>query len=162
MAKQEVWRPLLSFDMMPSKTFFWLDKAKAHCFTLPKETNYSYINFFGLGKKKLQHKVTFLINEKRYYADLRLVQQNRSKVRKLRKEDLPERIVLQLGWKKYEMTQFAMGDNLRKAREIIQNGGENKVFKVRFNHLKDDLFLIQFLPSKEDRFARFVGDRGKI
>ena len=142
MPKQRIWTPLTSFDMNPKRSFFGLDKTKSHCFTLPKTLNENYIKYFGLSEGNLQKKIFFEINDKQYPAIVRWARQDRSKAYKLKANDLPQRDVLQFQWIKYELTQHAIRDNMRKAYDLVKSGKTTDL-RVKFHHLELDVFMLR-------------------
>ena len=139
----EVWDTLPSFRMWPKKTFFGLDKSKAHCFTLPKATYDRYTNFFGLSPRRLQTEITFIINNQKFAAQIRLAVQNRSKVRKLEADAIPIRDVLQFQWKSFEETQIAIRNQLQTAYDLINSGIKNDQQSAIFHHAEGNLFILQ-------------------
>ena len=153
MGKSQVWDSLPTFKMWPGKTFFGLDKSSSHCFTLPKSTYPKIISFFVLNKDKLQHSINLVIGNRKYPAMIRLSRQDRSKPIKLRKEDLPERDVIQIQWKNNDMTEFAIRVALQKGFEAIKSGNKNEIQSAIFVHIRENDFAI--LPSNnEELFSK--------
>lgn len=144
MGNVEVWDTLPSFRMWPKKTFFGLDKSKAHCFTLPKTTYGQYIEYFALSANRLQREITFIINNQKFEAEIRLVIQNRSRTRKLDADALPSRDVLQFQWKSFEETQIAIRNQLLKSYELISDGLKNDLQSIIFHHAFSSNFILQF------------------
>tara|TARA_Y100000591_G_C21842083_1_gene706288 strand:+ start:263 stop:751 length:489 start_codon:yes stop_codon:yes gene_type:complete len=144
MGKVEVWDTLCSFRMWPKKTFFGLDKSKAHCFTLPKDTYQAYTDFFALSPRRLQTEIHFMINGQRFDAQIRLAVQNRTKVRKLEADSLPTRDVLQFQWKSFEETQIAIRNQLQTAYDLVNSGMKNDHQSVTFHHAGGLTFILQF------------------
>ena len=144
MPKPKVWQTLPSFEIYPKLTFFGLDKSRAHCLTLHKDTTEKYLNYFDLRKGQLQKNIIFIIEGEPFPASIRLARMNRSRVHKLKPEDLPKRQILQFEWKKYEQTQFAIRNNSREAYALIKSNQKNEKYKIKFNHLEDNVFLLRF------------------
>jgi hypothetical protein len=144
MGKVEVWETLPSFRMWPKKTFFGLDKNRAHCFTLPKEVTDRFIRHFALREGRLQRDITFLIRDHEYPAEVRWARINRSRPYKLQAEDLPERDVIQFQWPREELTRGAMRDNLREAYDLIASGERNENHSVTFHHAGESSFIVIF------------------
>ena len=144
MAKPNVWTLLPAFDVYPKITFFGLDKSQAHCFTLHKETTNKYKSYFKLQEGKLQKKIIFVIGDKPYPAEVRLVCIDRSRVYKLKPESLPKREVIQFQWKRFKSTQKAIINNSQDIYELVKNTKKNNSYKIKFNHLEDNVFLLRF------------------
>ena len=159
MPKPKVWQPLPSFEVYPKLTFFGLDKSRAHCFTLHKDTTKKYLNYFELGEGQLQKNIIFIIEGKPFPASIRLARMDRSRVHKLKPEDLPERQILQFEWKKYELTQFAIRNNSREAYDLTKNKQKNEKYKIKFNHLEDNVFLLRFgITETMERQLSFLSE----
>ena len=142
MNRVEVWETLPSFEMWPEKTFFGLDKGSSHCFTLPKQMTDPIIRFFGLREGKLQVPITFVIQDRQYPAVVRWARLDRRNPRKLKKEDLPKRDVIQFGWKGNEITISAIRIALQDAFSAVINGSKNKIQSAIFVHTKENEFCI--------------------
>ena len=123
------------FRMNPKKTFFGLDKKKAHCFVLPKATYAGVLHEFGLSERSLESKASLEIGGVRFPADIRWARQNRSKPYKLHPEDLPERDVVLLEWKKYPETVSAIREVLAEAYDRISSGSKNDSQDMVFTYL---------------------------
>jgi len=135
--------------MWPKKTFFGLDKRRAHCFTLPKEVTDQFIRHFALREGRLQRDITFLIRDHEYSAEVRWARINRSKPYKLQAEDLPERDVIQFQWPREDLTCGAMRDNLREAYDLIASGERNEDYSVTFHHAGESSFIVHFTTKEE-------------
>ena len=140
MGRVEVWDTLPSFKMLPSKTFFGLDRSEAHCFTLPKQMTNSLIQFFGLREGKLQCPITLIISGEPYPAMIRWARLDRSNPNKLKKEDLPKRDIIQFGWKGCEETISAIRFILQDAFQTVISGGKNQSHSAIFVHRRNDEF----------------------
>jgi len=149
MPKPKVWMPLFSFFVYPKLTFFGLDKSKAHCFTLHKDTTEQYKQFFDLREGQLQNNIIFLINGEPYPAVIRLVRMNRTKTVKHQKETFPKREVIQFDWRKYETTQFAIQNLLVDAYYSLKNKNKNTEYKVYFYNLEGNIFLLSNQDNDE-------------
>lgn len=147
MGRPESWESLPSFKITPGKTFFGLDKSRSYCFTLPKDTYSAFIEHFELSADKLQKEVFFIIDSIPYCATLRLAIQDRSKTRKLEKEDLPFRELLQLSWKGQKLTIRALDECCDKSIDDLNKIGVNESQNVTFCHLKENYFII-FVEDK--------------
>lgn len=147
MGRLESWESLPSFKITPGKTFFGLDKSRSYCFTLPKDTYPAFIEHFELSADKLQKEVFFIIDSIPYCATLRLAIQDRSKTRKLEKEDLPFRELLQLSWKGQKLTIRALDECCDKSVDDLNKIGVNESQNVTFCHLKENFFII-FVEDK--------------
>tara|TARA_Y100000746_G_C15442785_1_gene423655 strand:+ start:535 stop:930 length:396 start_codon:yes stop_codon:yes gene_type:complete len=130
--------------MWPKKTFFGLDKSKAHCFTLPKKVTEEYIQHFSLGDGNLQSEIFFIIHGCICPAEIRLVRINRSKPYKLRKEDLKKREVVQFQWPKEKLTITAFRNSLQLALDQISSGHKNENYPVTFHHKEGSIFSLTF------------------
>jgi hypothetical protein len=147
MGRPESWESLPSFKITPGKTFFGLDKSRSYCFTLPKDTYSAFIEHFELSADKLQQEVFFIIDSIPYCATLRLAIQDRSKTRKLEKEDLPFRELLQFSWKRQKLTIRALDECCDKPIDDLNKIGVNESQNVTFCHLKENYFII-FVEDK--------------
>lgn len=143
MGRIDVWESLPSFEIVPGKTFFGLDKNQSHCFTLPKEMTDCMIRFFGLREGKLQTQIQFQINGGHYPAIVRWARLDRRKPTKLGKEDLPKRDIIQFQWKGNLLTISAVRVLLQESYlwSSMQSGtlGES----VTFVHKFDNIFIVQ-------------------
>jgi|OM-RGC.v1.025048087 hypothetical protein len=142
MPKQRIWTSLTSFDLNPKKTFFGLDKHKAHCFTLPKVVNEEYTDYFNLTESSLQSKILIEINSHQYPAIVRMARLDRSKTYKLKPKELPSREILQFQWVKYKETQTAVREYLEEAYNAVKSGGKTDL-RVKFYHMELDIFLLR-------------------
>ena len=100
------------------------------------------IRFFGLREGKLQVPISLFIEGKSYPAIVRWARIDRSRPAKLKKEDLPERDVIQFQWKGNEMTIAAMRVALQEIYEIVKSGHRNTEYPVKFIHLNENQFII--------------------
>ena len=148
MSKVEVWHSLPTFEIYPKKTFFGIDKNKAHTFKLPKEMTQGVMEKLNLGGEKLQSKIRIKIGERIYPAIARVWRGNRDRLRKLKREDLPERLGIMFTWVSYEVTIAAVKVALQDAFEQITNAGINTKEAATFIHVKNELFILQ--PSHND------------
>ena len=142
MSRPLSWESLPSFKITPGKTFFGLDKSRSYCFTLPKDTYAAFIEHFELSADKLQQEVFFIIDSIPHRATLRLAIQDRSKTRKLQKEDLPFRELLQFSWKGQKLTIRALDGCCDKSIDDLKKIGVNESQNVTFCHLKENFFII--------------------
>jgi len=143
-----------SFDVIPKKTFFGLDKSKAHCFVIPKIHNIQMKSSFSLSNKKLQENIYLLIDNKKYPAIIRLVIMDRSKTRKLKREDLPSREVVQLSWISYKGTQNIIKNKFIDSFNNISKGKNDGLEFAEFKFMKSKTFrvsLIQNRPKDEEK-----------
>jgi len=131
------------FRMNPKKTFFGLDKSKAHCFVLPKATYSAIIHEFGLSERCLVAKASLEISGASFPADVRWARQNRSKPYRLQPEDLPERDVILLEWKKHPETVSAIREALSEAYDRISSGSKNDSQDMVFTYLGRSTFAFQ-------------------
>ena len=147
MARPDVWWVLPSLAITPGKTFFGLDKNAAHCFTIDKrmysgfETK-SISKAFGISMENKQVPVIFLIGGKEYDAELRLANLDRSSTRFLAPGDLPERVVYQFQWPKFERTIAAIRDVFWSGYESVRDGSDTDI-RVVFHHLGNNVFMLR-------------------
>ena len=134
---------LPSFLVTPKKTFFGLDKNKAHCFTIPVSAERKFIEFFSLGEGFLQRDVSLIIGEGEYPAIVRMVRINRSKPYKLSPESLQIRNKVQFDWRKEKVTQAVMRIELLRSFDQISSGKKNTTQKVLFSHVRDGVFRLR-------------------
>tara|TARA_B100000579_G_C22386572_1_gene645269 strand:- start:74 stop:517 length:444 start_codon:yes stop_codon:yes gene_type:complete len=142
MTRPEVWESLPTFEMSPGRTFFGLDKSGGHCFTLQKDMTDLMIRFFGLKEGELQKKITLVIDDRDYPANVRWIRIDRSRPHKLKPEDLPKRDVVQFEWKSFDITQAAVRIALQGAFERISSGQKNSVQSALFVHIREDVFCL--------------------
>jgi len=148
-----------SFDVVPKKTFFGLDRSKAHCFVVPKIHNIQMKRVFSLSNKKLQENIHLIIDRKKYPAIIRLVIMDRSKTRKLKKEDLPSREVIQLSWISYKGTQNIIKNKFSDSFNNISKGRNDGPEIAEFKFMEDKKFgitLIQKRPKGEQKSERKI------
>ena len=137
-----------TFRVNPKKTFFGLDKKKAHCFVLPKSTYADIIHEFGLSERSLGATATLEISGARYPVDVRWARQNRSRPYKHRPEDLPERDVVLLEWKKYPQTVSAIREAMLEAYDRISSGSKNDAQDMVFTYLGRSTLAFQATPVR--------------
>jgi len=162
MPRPKLWQPLPSFEVYPKLTFFGLNKGQSHCISLHKGTTEKYKDFFDLGEGQLQKSIIFIIESKPFPATIRLARINRTRPYKLKPGDLSERQVILFEWKRFDLTQFAIRNNLREAYELIKNNQKNEKYKVKFNHLEDNIFLLRFgITETLERQLAFLSEMRK-
>jgi len=142
MSKVEVWTSLPTFEIWPKKTFFGMDKNKAHTFKLPKEMTQGIIEKLGLGEEKLQAKIELKVGDRSYPAIARVWRGNRDRPRKLRREDLPERLGIMFTWVSYDITIAAIRVAFQDAFQQISNAEVNTKQTATFVHIRSNIFAI--------------------
>ena len=130
------------FEMKPNNTFFGLGKSAAHCFTIPKKVYPSIMETLGICFDKKAVIVTLIIGNMRYPASIRMINQNRSKTRKLLPEELPNRLMLNFNWKPYGETKNAIREYFEKSFKLLSEGEKNLVEGARFTHIGGDSFRV--------------------
>ena len=131
--RPKVWDVFPPFRMWPGKTFFGLDKNRAHCFTVPARENTSdYVQHFELSEGNLQTKIWFLIYGIEYPAEVRYIRQKSG------------RDVIQFQWKKWPITQTTLREHLQQAYDSLRSEGEPPQQTAVIHHLGENLFLIRF------------------
>ena len=146
MARTEVWESLPSFEIIPGKTFFGLDKSNSHCFTLPKSMTDRVIRFFGLREGKLQIPIILIIKANEYPAYIRWARLDRTNPRKLKKEDIPKRDIVQISWKANKLTSAALYVAFQDAYSLVEKEGVNTLQSALFVHIKNEQFEILSQP----------------
>lgn len=131
-------------EIWPKKTFFGLDKNKAHCFTLPKLVTQQMIDHFELEYGNLQRKLIFIIGGSEFEAEIRMVIMDRSNVRKLQPEELPSRTVVQFQWKSYPDTQDEIRHGMAESYNLIKIGKTNDIESIIFTHQKMNRYHVEF------------------
>ena len=133
-----------SFEVWPKKTFIGQDKSKAYCFTLPKEVFGKICSVYSLNSENLQQDIFLVHRGREYPAQVRLVQMNRSKPTKLTRSALPERQVIQFGWRSHTTTISMFTQNLSNVFECLANGEKNSRFSVLFELVEQKRFKVTF------------------
>ncbi|MDC3236826.1 HNH endonuclease [Candidatus Poseidoniaceae archaeon] len=142
----------LTFTMVPKKGFFGIGKSKAECFTCPKEIYPQLKEEFNLSSENLQQDATLVINEQGFPLMIRLINMNRSKVRKLLPSKLGKRETMQFSWKSHSETQKAIKKLLSKSYETLQTDHNAKVEPVTFYYLGNGSYgLNSKYPGKIER-----------
>ena len=135
-----------SFFITPKRTFFGLDKQRAHCFTIPKAI-YPHIEdgdkfpMFEWHSSK-GNPVGFVIGENQYKAEIRRIDQDRSKTRFRDPEEFPPRIVYQFTWVKFPATSTAIQNLCRESFESVYNGDMEHGHRVGFVHYHDNIWTV--------------------
>lgn len=132
----------LTFTMVPKKGFFGIGKSKAECFTCPKKIYSQVKQEFDLSKKNLQQSATLIIGNDEYPFLVRLVNMNRTKVRKLLPSKLIKREVIQFSWKSNPQTQSKIKEYLAESYSKLLLGDETTVDPVEFRYCGDRKFQI--------------------
>ena len=139
----EVFRGLDSFEMIPKKTFFGLDKGKSYCFTLPKQLTEQIKFHFNLDKSLLQKGAKVEIRGRQFPILIRLIRLDRSKPVKHADIAFPKREVVQFSWKSHDETQWAINSEFHLSYSEISKNGENTIEKALFVHKKDEIFILE-------------------
>ena len=121
-----------------------LDKNKSHTFKLIESLNREYIDHFELTKDKLHCPVRLMIEGRIYPAKIRWARLNRTKVVKLRPEDLRKRdaVFFEWGSQKHISTQNKMRDVFRDDILKVESGESLTKRRFQFHHLNNDLFMM--------------------
>jgi|GEM_PF-2009269 hypothetical protein len=135
----------LSFKLWPGKTFFGLDRNKAHCFTLMGSLFFDYCSVFNLALDSKIVPIIFVINHKEYPSELRLVLQNRTRLRKLERSDLPMRELISVQWKKFGNTILALKELMPECYNDLLNGIANQQYSISFRYIGNNRFQIDLL-----------------
>lgn len=136
-----------SFNVVPKKTFFGLDKSKAHCFTIPKVNNLKLKEIYNLSEKKLQDNIHLIYKNKKFPAIIRLVIMDRSKTRKLAREDLPSREIIQLSWISFKETKNMIKKEFNYSFNIVSKGGNNEAEIAKFDITEEKNFRVSLIEK---------------
>ena len=139
------------FRVNPKKTFFGLDKSKAHCFTLPKKMTLPIIEEFNLTPGNLQSEIKLVIEGSELPAIVRMARMNRKKPYKLRPHDLPKREVVQFDWRSSEETISSIMDLLPKAYALVSSDSKNDSQDAQFTYLGKSSFKLECIDLVSKR-----------
>ena len=130
----------LTFTMVPKKGFFGIGESKAECFTCPKKIYPQLKQEFDLSKKNLQQSATLIIGNDECPFLVRLVNMNRTKVRKWLPSKLIKRQTIQFSWKSNPQTQFHIKEYLAESYSQLILNNEADVDPVEFRYCGDRRF----------------------
>ena len=142
MPSPSVSNSLPSIQMWPKKTFFGLDKGSSHCFTLPKRTTEEIKRYYKLNDSFLQTEIIFLVNQKKFPAQVRLVQMDRRNPTKHQKHEFSSREVIQFQWKRHRSTIEVIQEICASSYNIIRNGQQNKHESICFHHIGENEYFL--------------------
>ena len=160
MARPSVWAVIPSLAITPARTFFGLDKQKAHCFTIDSRLHRFFEDPFfadvlGLNEYRKQTDVVFLIGERPFPAKLRRIDQDRSMPRTRKPEELPHRTIYQFQWSRVMANKS--DDTIHAIREMFEysygqvlSGNNKHGERALFHHIGDNVFLLRRSNDKED------------
>ena len=131
MGRPQVWDTLPSFRMWPKKTFFGLDKNRAHCFVVPNELKEGCIDLFDLGEGNLQSEIVFSFRGIDYPAEVRLAR-------------LKDRNVIFFQWPSFRQTYLMFRTALSESYSKVSSGGSNNEQSVDFIHCGGNEFIVRF------------------
>ena len=152
--------------MTPKKGFFGIGKSKAECFTCPKKIYPQVKQEFHLSKANLQQEAIIIIDGKESKFLIRLVNMNRSKVRKLLPSRLTKRETIQFSWKSNPITQSRLKEYLSKSYSKLLKDIDASVSAVEFKYLGDKVFeILEHISTEENQKNFEIGkeyrDTGK-
>ena len=130
----------LTFTMVPKKGFFGIGKSKAECFTCPKEIYPKLKQEFDLSKTNLQQKAHLRIDCSEYPFIVRLVNMNRSKVRKLLPSKLNKRETIQFSWKSNPDTQAELKSFLSNEYDSLRSDSDLETASITFKYIGNRLY----------------------
>ena len=139
---------ILSFEVIPRRGFFGIGKSKAECFTVPKARNEEIINTFQLSTTSLQKIAILSINGCEYPFTIRMVNIDRSKVRKLEPTDLQKRVIIQFSWKSYPKTQSAIKKYLSESYSSLASDSKFESRIVKFSYGGNRTFFMEEIGQR--------------
>ena len=139
---------LPSFECKPSKTMFGLDKNESFCFTIPKSIYEDYIKFYGLGIEKLQTGIELIDRDELFTATLRYANLNRENTRVHAKDTFEPRVVLQIGYGKYDDTISWFSTRFSSIVESLENSNHFKC-TIKFEHLGGKQFFLRIINQED-------------
>ena len=163
MTRPSVWAVIPSLAITPGKTFFGLDKQKAHCFTIDSRLHRFFEDPFfadvlGLSEYRKQTDIIFLIGERPFPAKLRRIDQDRSMTRTRKPDELPHRTIYQFQWsrgmaKKSDDTIHAIREMFEYSYRQVLSGDNKHGERAVFHHIGDNVFLLRRSKDDEDHLG---------
>jgi hypothetical protein len=163
MTRPSVWAVIPSLAITPGKTFFGLDKQKAHCFTIDSRLHRFFEDPFfadvlGLSEYRKQTDIIFLIGERPFPAKLRRIDQDRSMTRTRKPDELPHRTIYQFQWsrgmaKKSDDTIHAIREMFEYSYRQVLSGNNKHGERAVFHHIGDNVFLLRRSKDDEDHLG---------
>ena len=129
--------------MTPKKGFFGIGKSKAEYFTCPRAIYPSLKQEFDLSKTNLQQSAILVIANEEYPFIVRLVNMNRTKVRKLLPSKLIKRETIQFSWKSDPQTQSKIKEYLAGSYSQLLDNNEATVDPVVFRYCGNRRFKLE-------------------